>query len=175
MTVLFRKLFWLASGVFLVFAVTMLYPVFTQRIVSVRPPADQPAYLQPASFIPLAFLFWNIGDLVGRLLTAVPAISLIHRPQVVLLLAALRVAWIGLYHLCNVRGLGAVVNSDVYYLVVVQMLFGLTNGYLGSTCMIAAAEWVDPEEREAAGGFMGLCLVAGLAVGSLASFFVAGA
>jgi equilibrative nucleoside transporter 1/2/3 len=175
MTVLFRKLFWLASAVFIVFAVTMLYPVFTQRIVSVCPPTDQPAYLQPASFIPLAFLFWNIGDLVGRLLTAMPALSLIHRPQIVLLLAALRIAWIGLYHLCNVRGQGAVVDSDLFYLVVVQMLFGLTNGYLGSTCMIGAAEWVDPEEREAAGGFMGLCLVAGLAVGSLASFFVAGA
>jgi equilibrative nucleoside transporter 1/2/3 len=175
MTVLFRKLFWLASAVFLVFAVTMLYPVFTQRIVSVRPSTDQPAYLQPASFIPLAFLFWNIGDLVGRLLTAIPALSLVRRPQIVFLLAALRIAWIGLYHLCNVRGMGAVVDSDVFYLVVVQMLFGLTNGYLGSMCMIGAAEWVDPEEREAAGGFMSLCLVAGLAVGSLASFFVAGA
>lgn len=175
MVVLFRKLFWLAGGVFLVFAVTMFFPVFTQRILSVRPPADQPAYLQPASFIPLAFLFWNIGDLVGRMLTAVPAISLIHRPRIVFSLAVLRIAWIGLYHLCNVRDQGAVVNSDVFYLVVVQMLFGLSNGYLGSMCMIGAGEWVDPEEREAAGGFMSLCLVAGLAVGSLASFFIASA
>ena len=98
-----------------------------------------------------------------------------HRPRIILVLALLRIIWIGLYHLCNVRGQGAVVNSDVFYLIVVQMLFGLTNGYLGSTCMIGAAEWVDPEEREAAGGFMGLSLVAGLAVGSLASFFAAGA
>jgi equilibrative nucleoside transporter 1/2/3 len=172
---LFRKLSWLATAVFVVFAITMVFPVYTQRIVSVRPSADQPAYLQPASLIPLAFLFWNIGDLVGRLLTAVPALSLVHRPRIVFLLALLRVAWIGLYHLCNVRGKGAVVDSDLFYLVVVQMLFGLTNGYLGSTCMIGAGEWVDPEEREAAGGFMGLCLVAGLAVGSLASFFAAGA
>lgn len=175
LVVLFRKLFWLASAVFIVFAITMVFPVYTQRIVSVRPSSDQPAYLQPASFIPLAFLFWNVGDLVGRLLTAVPALSLVQRPQVVLVLALLRIVWIGLYQLCNVRDQGALVNSDVFYLVVVQMLFGLTNGYVGSTCMIGAGEWVDPEEREAAGGFMGLCLVAGLAVGSLASFFVAGA
>lgn len=175
MTVLFRKLFWLASAVFVVFAITMVFPVYTQRIASVRPSADQPAYLQPASFIPLAFLFWNIGDLGGRLLTAVPALSLVRRPRLVLLLALLRIAWIGFYHLCNIRGNGATVNSDVFYLIIVQMLFGLTNGYLGSTCMIGAGEWVDPEEREAAGGFMGLCLVAGLAVGSLASFFAAGA
>jgi equilibrative nucleoside transporter 1/2/3 len=107
---LFRKLSWLATAVFVVFAITMVFPVYTQRIVSVRPSADQPAYLQPASFIPLAFLFWNIGDLVGRLLTAVPALSLVRRPRIVLLLALLRVAWIGLYHLCNVRGKGAVVG-----------------------------------------------------------------
>ncbi|KAM0716263.1 hypothetical protein Q7P37_007708 [Cladosporium fusiforme] len=175
LALLFRKLFWLATAVFFTFAITMIYPVFTQRILSVRPPAEQPALLQPASFIPLAFLFWNIGDLLGRLSTAVPALTLVHRPRLVLILAVLRIVWMGFYHMCNIRGQGAVIESDVFYLVFVQMLFGLTNGYLGSTCMIGAGEWVEPEEREAAGGFMGLCLVAGLAVGSLASFFAAGA
>ena len=66
------------------------------------------------------------------------------------------------------------VKSDVFYLVVVQLLFGLTNGYIGSNCMIAIPEWVKEEEREAAGGYMGLCLVAGLTAGSLLSFVVAG-
>ncbi|KAF2766578.1 hypothetical protein EJ03DRAFT_175960 [Teratosphaeria nubilosa] len=172
--VLFRKLFWLASAVFITFGVTMVFPVFTQRIVSVRPHDQQPPFLQPPSFIPLAFLFWNAGDLTGRLITAVPSLSLIHRPRLIFLLAVLRIAFVGLYHLCNIRGKGAIVASDAFYLVVVQLLFGLTSGYLGSTCMIGAGEWVEPEEREAAGGFMGLCLVAGLTIGSLASFFVAG-
>lgn len=171
---LFRKLFWLASAVFLTFAITMIFPVFTQRITSVRTPEDQPALLQPPSFIPLAFLFWNIGDLAGRMITAVPSLSLVLRPRLVFALSISRLVFVGLYHLCNVRGQGAVVKSDFFYLVVVQLLFGLSNGYLGSTCMIGASEWVDVEEREAAGGFMGLCLVAGLAVGSLASFFAAG-
>ena len=89
-------------------------------------------------------------------------------------MAVLRIGFVGLYHLCNVRGRGAVINSDFFYLVIVQLLFGLTNGYLGSTCMIGAGEWVEPREREAAGGFMGLCLVAGLTAGSLASFFLGG-
>ncbi|KAI7604577.1 nucleoside transporter family, partial [Hortaea werneckii] len=173
--VLFRKLFWLASAVFVTFAITMLFPVFTQFIVSVRPEEQQPPILQPASFIPLAFLFWNVGDLLGRMVTAVPSLTLAHRPKIVLVLAFLRIGFLGLYHLCNIRGRGAVVESDFFYLVVVQLLFGLTNGYLGSTCMIGAGQWVDPEEREAAGGFMGLCLVGGLTVGSLASFFAAGA
>ncbi|KAI7187869.1 nucleoside transporter family [Hortaea werneckii] len=173
--VLFRKLFWLASAVFVTFAITMLFPVFTQFIVSVRPEEQQPPILQPASFIPLAFLFWNVGDLLGRMVTAVPSLTLAHRPKIVLVLAFLRIGFLGLYHLCNIRGRGAIVESDFFYLVAVQLLFGLTNGYLGSTCMIGAGQWVEPEEREAAGGFMGLCLVGGLTVGSLASFFVAGA
>ncbi|KAK6436528.1 hypothetical protein LTR95_007280 [Oleoguttula sp. CCFEE 5521] len=173
-SVLFAKLRFLSAAVFVTFAVTMVFPVFTQRILSVTPPSAQPRILQPPSFIPLAFLFWNSGDLIGRLLTASPALSLVRRPRVVFALSILRIGWIGLYHLCNSRGEGAVVKSDFFYLVVVQLLFGLTNGYLGSTCMIGASEWVDPEEREAAGGFMGLCLVSGLAVGSLGSFFAAG-
>jgi len=39
--------------------------------------------------------------------------------------------------------------------------------------MMGAVEWVDVDEREAAGGFMGLMLVAGLTVGSLLSFLAA--
>ncbi|KAF3347697.1 Meiotic expression up-regulated protein 26 [Verticillium dahliae VDG2] len=52
--------------------------------------------------------------------------------------------------------------------------FGLTNGWLGASCMMAGSEWVDEGEREVAGGFMGLCLVTGLTVGSILSFTVAG-
>ncbi|KAK4561569.1 hypothetical protein LTR86_004248 [Recurvomyces mirabilis] len=174
LSILFRKLYWLASAVFTTFGITMMFPVFTQQIVSVRPHDQQSPLLQPPSFIPLAFLFWNTGDLLGRLATAVPRLSLIQRPRIVFGLAVSRVAFVGLYHLCNIRDRGAVVESDFFYLVVVQLLFGLTNGYVGSTCMIGAGDWVDPDEREAAGGFMGLCLVAGLTVGSFASFFAAG-
>lgn len=174
MITLIRKLSWLAAAVIVTFGITMVFPVFTQRILSVRPPNAQAPLFRPPSFIPLAFLFWNAGDLLGRLMTGVPSLSLVRRPRVLFALAVCRVLWLGLYHLCNIRGQGAVVESDAFYLVIVQLFFGLTNGYLGSTCMIGANEWVEPDEREAAGGFMGLCLVAGLTIGSLASFFVTG-
>ncbi|KAK8202138.1 hypothetical protein M8818_005664 [Zalaria obscura] len=172
--VLYQKLFWLANAVFITFAITMQFPVFTQRIVSIRDPKTAPAFLQPPSFIPLAFLIWNTGDLLGRLLTAIPKLSLVSYPRLVFLLALVRLVFIPLYQLCNIRGQGAAVPSDAFYLIVVQLLFGTTNGFIGSTCMMGAGEWVDEEEREAAGGFMGLCLVAGLAVGSFLSFFAAG-
>jgi len=174
LTTLFRKTFWLASSVFITFAVTMVYPVFTQEIESVRSPDSAPQLFKPASFIPLGFFFWNAGDLIGRLLTAVPRLRLTQKPRLVLALAVARLLFIPLYSLCNIHGRGAKINSDFFYLFIVQLFFGLTNGFLGSTCMMGAIEYVDASEREATGGFMGLCLVGGLTVGSLLSFLVAG-
>jgi equilibrative nucleoside transporter 1/2/3 len=88
-------------------------------------------------------------------------------------LAIARMGFIPLYFLCNIGGKGASISSDFFYLVIVQLFFGLTNGYLGSSCMMGFAEYVESEELEAAGGFMSLCLVGGLTVGSFLSFAVA--
>ena len=171
---LLSKLRWLAAAVFTCFAFTMLYPVFTQEILSVRPADAAPPLLRPACFIPLAFLLWNTGDLTGRLVTLLPPLSLTRYPRALFAISLARLGFVPLYLLCNIRGRGAVVGGDVFYLVGVQFLFGITNGYLGSSCMMGAAEWVEVEEREAAGGFMGLMLVGGLTAGSLLSFLVAG-
>lgn len=173
MLTLFKKLRWLALGVFLCFTVTMMFPVFTQKILSVRSPETSPRLFRPASFIPFAFLLWNAGDLVGRLAPLLPRLSLVHYPRTVFLISILRIMFVPLYLLCNIRGRGAVIASDFFYLFIVQFLFGMTNGYVGSTCMIGASEWVEAEEREAAGGFMGLMLVGGLTAGSLLSFLAA--
>jgi len=171
-----RKLFYPSAAVFLNFAVTMLFPVFTQEIVSVDPARSR--LFQKAAFIPLAFLVWNAGDLLGRLVPLSPRLSLASRPKILLALSILRAIWIPLYLLCNIQSAeGPVVllantRSDTFYLLAVQFPFGLTNGYVGSCSMMGAGGFVDEDEKEAAGGFMGLMLVAGLAVGSLASFFV---
>lgn len=165
LTTLFLKLRFLSMAVFICFGVTMVFPVFTASIQSL-------SGIDFAIFAPAAFLLWNIGDLLGRLSTLWPRISLTHYPFALFCLAMARLVFIPLYFLCNIKGRGAVVPSDVFYLFIVQFLFGLTNGYLGSECMMGAGDWVAPEEREAAGGFMGLMLVAGLAIGSLLSFFL---
>lgn len=171
---LFRKLRWLALAVFTCFAVTMVFPVFTAKIQSVHA-STKSRLFDSSVFIPLAFLLWNLGDLLGRVVVAVPSLSLSHRrPGLVFALSVSRFVFIPLYLLCNIRGMGAVVESDFFYLFIVQLLFGLTNGYIGSSCMMGAASWVDEDEREAAGGFMSLMLVAGLTVGSLGSFLVSG-
>lgn len=147
----------------------------TKAILSTHP-SPTPRLLQPKTFIPLGFLFFNAGDLLGRLLTllqpSTPTFQTLTHPRSLALLALLRILFIPLYFLCNIRGRGAAVRSDLFYLGLVQLGFGLSNGWLGSTCMMSVGRWVGPEEREVAGGFMGMMLVVGLAVGSLASFAV---
>ena len=170
--VLFKKLHWLALSSFICFAVTMAFPVFTVEIESVHNPVNRPSLLQSAAFIPLAFLVWNTGDLIGRLSVLIPRLSLVGYPFGLFIFSVLRIIFIPLYLLCNVRGHGAFINSDFFYLFIVQLLFGITNGYICSCCIISAAQMVATEEREAAGGFMGMMLVAGLTVGSLLSFFI---
>ncbi|KAJ5645409.1 hypothetical protein N7507_011420 [Penicillium longicatenatum] len=170
---LFKKLRYLAIAVFLCFTITMLaFPVYTSTILSVNDP-EKSRIFSPAVFIPLAFLFWNLGDLGGRLLVVIPGLSLGHRPWVAFIISVARIGFIPLYLFCNVKGNGALVSSDFFYLFVVQLLFGVTNGYLVSSCMMGAGHWVSPHEREAAGGFMSMILVGGLTAGSLLSFLVA--
>ncbi|KAH7348812.1 nucleoside transporter-like protein family [Rhexocercosporidium sp. MPI-PUGE-AT-0058] len=173
MWTLYKKLHWLAASVFLCFAVTMFFPVFTQKIVSTMPQDHAPRLFQPSAFIPLGFLVWNLGDLAGRLSTLGP-LNMGHRPMVLFTVSILRGGFLPLYLLCNILGKGAIVKSDAFYLFVVQFLFGATNGWLGSCCMMGAGEYVDDGEREAAGGFMAINLVAGLTAGSLLSFTAAG-
>lgn len=170
---LFKKLKYLALGVFLCFTITMMaFPVYTGEIMSVNDPQKSRLYDAPV-FVPLAFLVWNVGDLVGRLAVAIPKLSLANRPWLAFVLSVSRAGFIPLYLFCNVNAKGAVISSDFFYLFVVQLLFGVTNGYLASSCMMGAGHWVAVHEREAAGGFMNMMLVGGLAAGSVLSFIVA--
>ncbi|MCJ1473040.1 hypothetical protein MMC13_001689 [Lambiella insularis] len=170
---LFGKLRWLAMGVLMCFAITMMYPVLTSKIISVQSESTSVRLFKPACFIPLAFLIWNMGDLIGRFLPLSSKLNMILYPRLVFFASLLRIGFIPLYFLCNIRGRGPIVESDVFYLFVVQFLFGLSNGFVGATCMMGASTWVDADEREAAGGFMGLMLVWGLTIGSSLSFLAA--
>jgi equilibrative nucleoside transporter 1/2/3 len=170
---LYKKLYFSAAGVFICFAVTMFFPVFTQKIVSVVPADQAPRLLQPSAFIPVGFLVWNLGDLLGRLSTLLP-FNVRPRPFIALIFSVLRAGFVPLYLLCNIEDHGAVVSSDVFYLGVVQLGFGATNGWLSSSCMMGANDFVEESEREATGGFMATNLVAGLTTGSLLSFAAAG-
>lgn len=169
---LFEKLRWTSLSVFMCFAITMVFPVFTATIESVHSGSSRSRLFEPSVFVPLGLLSWNIGDLIGRMLVLNPHLSLMHRPRALFVFAVARSGFIILYLLCNIHGRGAIVQSDFFYIFIVQLLFGISNGYLGSSCMIGASQWVPAEEKEPAGGFMVVMLVGGLTVGSLMSFFV---
>ena len=169
---LFKKLHLTALGVFLCFAITLVYPVYTANIESVHDGIGRSRLFEQPVFVPLAFFFWNVGDLLGKMSVLIPQFSLAHRPRALFLFAIARVGFIPLYWSCNVHGRGAVVQSDIFYLFIVQLLFGLTNGNLASNCMMGAGHWVSPEEREPAGGFMTMMLSGGLTAGSLLSFLI---
>lgn len=179
---LFLRLKWLALAVYLCFTVTMVYPVFTVKVQSVHDPATRSRIFEPELFIPLAFLFWNMGDLIGRMSPIVPAFArAADYPRALFAFSVSRLIFIPMYLACNIRSgrdaaeNNAVINSDFFYLFIVQLGFGLTNGVLGSACMMGAGQYVTADEREAAGGFMSMMLVAGLATGSLLSFLFSGA
>ena len=103
----------------------------------------------------------------------IASLRLTKSPRLALTVAVARFAFVPLFFLCNIKGRGALVESDLFYLVGVQFCFGATNGWLGSACMMAAPHWVDESEKEASGGFMGLVLVSGLTVGGLLTFLIA--
>ncbi|KAI5817166.1 nucleoside transporter-domain-containing protein [Pyronema omphalodes] len=164
-----KKLGYPAFAIWLSFCLTMVFPVFTQSIVSTRPEGSGRAF-QPDVFIPMAFLLWNVGDLSGRVACGYDRV-IIRNPKMLVAVAALRALFIPLYMMCNVAGKGAAINSDLFYWLV-QLGFGFTNGWVGTSAMVVAPDYVNDDEKEACGGFMGLCLVMGLATGSVMSFFV---
>jgi solute carrier family 29 (equilibrative nucleoside transporter), member 1/2/3 len=170
---IFKKLYLTALAVSLCFAVTMVFPVFTTKIESVHKPVNRPRILDPATFIPLSFLLWNMGDLIGRSCVLIPQLRLVRLPFLLFVLSISRVVFIPLYMLCNVGGRGAVIQSDLFYLVIVQLLSGISNGYIGTCGMMSTGEYVSVEEREAAGGLMSMMPVVGLTIGSFFSFFAA--
>ncbi|WVW83384.1 hypothetical protein I302_105403 [Kwoniella bestiolae CBS 10118] len=173
----FKKNSVLMVAVAWVFIVTLsIFPPITTTILSTQQPT--PRLLQPDVFIPLHFLLFNIGDYCGR--TYLPSVKALFTtsPPRILILSLLRTLFIPIIFLCNTtpRISTPIINSDLLYFLVILTL-GLTNGYIGSLCMIVASspelnKRIEEDERDVAGTLASFCLVAGLAVGSAASFVV---
>ncbi|WWD15728.1 hypothetical protein CI109_100150 [Kwoniella shandongensis] len=175
----FRKNALLETAVAWVFVVTLsVFPPVTTKILSTHHPV--PRLLQPDVFIPLHFLIFNIGDYLGR--TYLPSISflLLTSHSHILLASFARTLFVPLLFACNVtpRSIDSVpvINSDLAYFGII-LFFGITNGYIGSLCMIVASSpalnpKLEEDEKDVAGTLASFCLVAGLAGGSLSSFAV---
>ncbi|KAK9471806.1 nucleoside transporter-domain-containing protein [Dipodascopsis tothii] len=168
---LLRKLWAPAFAVFFTFAVTMMFPVFASTIRStnfIEGVSSPASWLRPSVFVPIAFLVWNTGDLLGRVVCG-NAKYVMRNPSALTLSTVARLLFIPALLLCNVNGEGAAINSDFLYMVI-MLAFGLSNGYVTSCGMMVASDYVEEDEKEATGGFMVLSFNLGLALGSVASF-----
>ena len=111
-------------------------------------------------------------------LPLLPSLLVTSHPRV-LLLALLRIIFIPLFISCNLSTSPAapLIRSDLLYFGIC-LLCGLSNGYIGSLCMIVASTpglnpRITEEEKDYAGTLGAFFLVGGLSLGSMASFGVA--
>jgi len=167
-----------AAAVFFCFLVTLgCFPAITMQVVSTLP-AD--SAWSKTFYVPVAcFLLFNIGDYLGRFLA-----SLIAWPKpgkvgsfITLFLSLARVVFIPLFLFCNIRpaerGVTFVAfESDVAY-IIIMLLFSVSNGYVGSICMMSGPQVVRGEEAQTAASLMVALLGLGLGSGAfLSNFFV---
>ncbi|XP_038078214.1 equilibrative nucleoside transporter 3-like isoform X3 [Patiria miniata] len=169
----FGLIFWKikvpAIMVLLVFAVTLgLFPGTLAYGAAMN--ADNKNWAK--YFSPVAcFLVFNTMDFTGRTLAGIQWPKPNHMP-LISLLVLLRLVFFPLFAFCNLHitdhPTTVFFNNDAYF-IVFNVLFGLSNGYLGSLLMIYGPKFVDVKHSETAGVMMSLFLAAGLAVGSVIS------
>jgi len=166
-----------AIAVFLTFLVTLgAFPAITAQVVSTM---DAETEWASKFYVPVAcFLLFNIGDFIGRYLA-----GLVQWPRpgkvgayITLGLSLARFAFLPLFLVCNIRPgnnvTPVVMESDVAY-IVIMALFSITNGYVGSICMMSGPQVVRPEEAQTAASLMVALLGLGLGSGAFLSNFFA--
>ena len=145
-------------------------------------------------FSSVHFLMFNVGDVVGRSILSYPKFHSWSARRL-LTLSLLRTLFVPLFLMCNIQSpsdipipdtllpdtlLAAdvpIINSDLLFFLIL-LVFGMSNGYVSSMCMIAAPSTThnprlrDRGDVDVAATLASFCLVGGLAAGSFASFFV---
>ena len=150
-----------------------VYPAITGSVTPASPANDR-SLRNPALFTALHFIAFNVGDWSGRYACSYERLQ-IHNPRTILLLAVTRLLFIPIFLSCNVTGSGGA--PDALFLLSVLAL-GITGGWLGSLCMMGAADPVHNhrlkarEDVDTAATIASFCLVGGLTLGSFASFGV---
>lgn len=164
----------MAVSVCVVFTTTLsLFPSVVSGIESVNR-SDGTKWTNEL-FSPLScFLLFNLGDLIGRTIAGfLPYFN--EKSCMIPILCTARVIFIPLFALCNYRPdrrqLPVLFNHDAYP-IAINTVFAVSNGYLGSLCMMYGPKLVNPRDAEVAGTIMALFLSCGLALGAGLSFAV---
>jgi len=166
-----------ATCIFLVFTVTLgLFPSFTSELASNRQCMSH-FRLHNDLYVPFTFVFFNIGDLVGRMLAEkVPVQRIRHLSRKLVILATLRLTFLPIFLLCNTNlssstSSSFVIRSDLFSLVVL-FTFAITNGLLVSTAFMHAPNLVPKatEMQERMSEMMTFAVYFGLLSGSMLAF-----
>ncbi|RAW23969.1 hypothetical protein PC110_g19600, partial [Phytophthora cactorum] len=117
---------------------------------------------------------YNYGDFFGRVMTSA-AVYKVLTSNWCLGLSILRLGFIPLL-LMGVAGtslysFGRDDMGAIAYNIVLNLIIGLTNGFLSTVTMGVAPRMLKPEDRESGGAVMVFCLFFGIAAGSTIGFF----
>ncbi|KAM6495656.1 Nucleoside transporter domain containing protein [Amanita muscaria] len=161
-----------------VFIITLsVFPPITTSILPTSPD------IHPLLFSSIHFLVFNTGDLIGRYLCSFPSL-LIWSAHRLLALSLSRTLFIPLFLMCNVQRPASlihstpVISSDLLYMLIL-LVFGVTNGYVGTMCIISAPSLEHnprlrgrKEDVDIVATVINFSLTGGLVIGSAASFGV---
>lgn len=158
---------------FCVFTVTLsIYPAVTVLITSTG--KGNGHMWNDVYFVTVVnYLIFNSGDYLGRILAGLISWPK-NNPNLLLMMALLRAAWIPLFMVCNAQpreSLPVVINSDAIY-ITLMVVFAVSNGYLANMGLMSAPAQVRDCERERASSMMAAFLGVGLAFGSALSLIL---
>ncbi|KAK2466417.1 hypothetical protein APHAL10511_002059 [Amanita phalloides] len=158
-----------------VFLITLsVYPPITISILPISP------RIHPLLFTSIHFLVFNIGDLLGRYMCSFARLRIWSADRL-LLLSLLRTAFVPIFLMCNVQRPSGVIgtpiiNSDFLFMIIL-LAFGVSNGYVGSMCMISAPSLEHnprlkgrTSDVDLVATITNFSLIGGLFIGSAASF-----
>ncbi|XP_028393434.1 equilibrative nucleoside transporter 1-like isoform X2 [Dendronephthya gigantea] len=167
-----RKIWRLALSVLLVFMVTLsVFPAVLSGIKSENH-GDGSEWTGKFFTPVVCFLIFNVGDFCGRVIA-----GFIQKPGKdgywLLGCCVSRFVFLPLFAFCNFkprRTTHTLFFTEDYWPIIFNAVFAVSNGYLGSLCMMYGPKLVESKYAETAGTMMAYFLALGLGLGGAASF-----
>ncbi|RLN10534.1 hypothetical protein BBO99_00006347 [Phytophthora kernoviae] len=117
---------------------------------------------------------YNYGDFFGRVLTSA-AVYKVLNSEWCLGLSIVRLVFIPLLLMgvagTSIYSFGYDNMGAIVFNIVINLVIGLSNGFLSTVTMGVAPRMLKPEDRESGGAVMVFCLFFGIAAGSTIGFF----
>lgn len=160
---------------FTYFCTLAVFPVWTSELVSTNQ-CTTPSRIRNDLFVPLSFVIFNGGDLVGRYVSSTITLERVPNLSNKLVWASVTrtIIFFVLFLFCEAQRKQfkgwVVVNSDSYSWTI-QFLFAVTNGILTNVAFCHAPTLVENRTRpqQVASAILNLAMTLGLTIGSLFS------